>query len=156
MLHDDAKHFGRYLGLVPSFDLNVHVLICSTGSKSHFLSETHVSKPFRRDHVSPPLYSLKYRTIFVMTSVVWRFLFEESQTLSWFMHAHVYKTANTCNNASTGANKMHNFLWLKHMYLCNPCAEFLRALNNSSTSFLTLSILYEVSNHLWLIINRNK
>ena len=69
----------------------------------------------------PPLYSLKYRTIFVMTSVVWRFLFEESQTLSWFMHAHVYKTANTCNNASTGANEMHNFLWLKHIFMQPLC-----------------------------------
>jgi len=31
-LHNVAKHYGGYLGLNPSFDLNVHVIICGTGS----------------------------------------------------------------------------------------------------------------------------
>ena len=80
----------------------------------------------------PTSLRLKFRTIFVMTSVVQSFLFEESQTLSWFVH--VYGRANTCNIASTGVNEMRKKLWLKHIFMQPSC--FLRALNNSSTSFL--------------------
>ena len=81
ILHDDAKHFERYLGLVPSFDLNVHVLIC--GSGSDIFNPKHMfPNPVVQFTYPPTSLRLKFRTIFVMTSVVRSFLFEESQTLS--------------------------------------------------------------------------
>ena len=58
---------------------------------------------------------------FFGSDILWRghhwVLFEESQTLSRFMH--VYKTANTCNNANIDVNEVCKFFdW--NMYLCNP------------------------------------
>jgi len=66
--------------------------------------------------------------LFVLSSFFWQryplmwscsLSFEESQTLSRFMH--VYKTANTCNIASTGVNEMRNFLRLKHIFMQPSC-----------------------------------
>ena len=61
---------------------------------------------------------------FFGNDILWRghhwVLFEESQTLSRFMH--VYKTANTCNIANTDINEMRKNFRLKYIYLCNPHA----------------------------------
>ena len=126
ILHDDAKHYKRYLCLVPSIDLNVHVIIC--GTSSDMFNPKHMFlNPVVLFMYPPTSLHLKFRTIFVMTSTsVVRSFFEESQTLLWFMH--VYKTANKCNIASTGINEMRKILWLKHIFMQPSC--FLRVLNN--------------------------
>ena len=60
---------------------------------------------------------------FFGNDILWRghhwVLFEESQTLSRFMH--VYKTANTCNIANTDINEMRKFFRLKHKFMQPSC-----------------------------------
>ena len=54
---------------------------------------------------------------FFGNNILWRF--EESQTLSWFMHVNI--TANTCHIASTGVNEIRIFLRLKHIFTQPSC-----------------------------------
>jgi hypothetical protein len=60
---------------------------------------------------------------FFGNDILWRghhwVLFEESQTLSRFMH--VYKTANTCNSANTDNNEMRKNFRLKHKFMQPSC-----------------------------------
>ena len=60
---------------------------------------------------------------FFGSDILWRghhwVLFEESQTLSRFMH--VYKTANTCNIANTDINEMRKNFRLKHIFMQPSC-----------------------------------
>ena len=60
---------------------------------------------------------------FFGNDILWRghhwVLFEESQTLSRFMH--VYKTANTCNSANTDNNEVRKNFRLKHKFMQPSC-----------------------------------
>ena len=97
----------------------------------HFLPKTHVSKPCSPVHVSPHL------STFEIQNYLWR------QWSEVFFSKSLKPSRDSCmctgeqthaTSQAPALMKCANFLRLKHIFMQPSC--FLRALNNSSTSFL--------------------
>ena len=97
----------------------------------HFLPKTHVSKPCSPVHVSPHLSTFEIQNYFRHDVSGPKFSFRRVSN----PHSCMCTGARThATSQAPALMKCANFLRLKHIFMQPSC--FLRALNNSSTSFL--------------------